>query len=441
MHVPRRGRFARFRRLARPWRSRRRSVVVFGAAGSLALACLLIYVVTGCQTTPRDAGPTTPVEGISSEPTVRVRIVTAGPTVALAAAGPMLVSPSAQAQQFGPRCGVRREGDAFILTPTGAAGVRWRVPKLFVQPTAGQTINVNGGTYPGTITLHARSNDRVDAINEVSIEQYIPGVISKELYASWHASTFEAQAIAARTYAIAQLRRTRSRHYDLESTEASQVYGGTTGNRTALDAVQKTRGVVLTWERRIFPAYYSSCTGPLGQDAAAAFPDGEDIPPLRAREHGGWDAAASTYRWGPVVRDRRTLSKRLAAWGKAHNHKVAALGPLRIIEPASTNRVGRPTAFALADEAGKRFVLPCETFRHACNFGASDLPELSSAGKLKSSHVEVTITGEQVRITGRGHGHGVGMSQWGAQAMALKGYNAASILAFYYPGATLVRAY
>jgi len=422
--------------------------VLLGGAGSILLAGLLVHFVTGCQVDQRrDDRALQPVKGITGEPTVRVRIVTGAAKVTIGGSAVMIVSPTAdgqQAQQLGPRFDVQRDGDAFILTPTGAAPLRWRVPQLFVRPSEGETIVVNGGTYPGTITLHARQNnpkDAIDAINAVSIEQYLPGVISKELYPNWHATTFEAQAIAARTYAIAQLERTRSRHYDLESTEASQVYGGTTGNQTALDAVRKTRGIVLTWERAIFPAYFSSCTGTLGQDAAAAFPNGENIPPLRGRKHGGWDAAASTYRWGPIVRDRRTLTARLAAWGKARQHAIANLGPLRGVQATSVNSVGRPTVFTLTDTAGKSFPIACESLRFACNDDTPGLPKLTSSGKLKSSHIEVTIAGEQVRITGQGHGHGVGMSQWGAQAMALKGYNAASILAFYYPGAQLLRAY
>jgi len=60
---------------------------------------------------------------------------------------------------------------------------------------------------------------------------------------------------------------------------------------------------------------------------------------------------------------------------------------------------------------------------------------------VRSSHVRVTVTCGRVTIRGAGYGHGVGGCQYGMQAMAQRGYGAAGILAFYYPGAELRKAY
>ena len=76
------------------------------------------------------------------------------------------------------------------------------------------------------------------------------------------------------------------------------------------------------------------------------------------------------------------------------------------------------------------------------NGHSSELPKVTAAQRLLSSHVQVRLQGNQVQFQqGHGYGHGVGMCQWGAQAMASQGFGAPAILNFYYPGAQLVNAY
>ena len=179
------------------------------------------------------------------------------------------------------------------------------------------------------------------------------------MYANCTLESFKAQAVAARSYAFWEMTIGRRRHYDLESTTASQVYGGKASNTTAIQAVRATRGQVIAYEGRVVPAFFSSSTGGLGQDALVAFPTRvEDIAPLRAREHGAWDRDSPTYRWGPIVRDTATLSRRIAAWGLRRKHAAEKLGPLQSIEVAARNRVGRPAQFALVEPGAAAFLGP-----------------------------------------------------------------------------------
>jgi len=179
------------------------------------------------------------------------------------------------------------------------------------------------------------------------------------------------------------------------------------------------------------------------QDARYAFPNRvEDIAPLRGREVGGWDAACPRYRWGSFTRHTATLSRRIAAWGRANKHAVAALNTLRVIEISETSPTGRPARFTLTDSTGRRYDLPPESFRFACNYRGAGMPAIAKDRLLYSSDVQATVAGGVVRFTGgQGFGHGVGLSQWGAQAMALAGHPHPAILAFYYPGSRLERAY
>lgn len=397
-----------------------------------------------------------PLADIQAEPVVRVRVGTEQ-TVAIlgaATAGQELqISAGAGGRpyRYAAPVTVLRKGNAWELTDARGGRVRWRLPRLVVTSVAPGPVTFGGNAYPRQMVLEPTDRaDHFDAVNHVPLDTYLAGVLERELFASWPAETFCAQAVAARSYAlweVALARRDADRDFDLESTVASQVYGGQSKNPKALAAVNATRGVLLVYDGRVLPAFFASSSGGLGQDAVLAFPGrGPDLPPLRAREHGAWDQQSPAYRWGPVARDRVAYSRRLAAWGARAKHAVAAIGTVTRIDVATLNRVQRPAAFRVTDETGAAFVLHAEGFRQASNFSGAPagagLPALDKPARLLSSHVDVAVNARQVVFSnGRGHGHGVGMSQWGAKAMAEAGHGYAAILKFYYPGAELRRLY
>ncbi len=399
-----------------------------------------------------------PVADIRGEPTVRVRVGSSLTKATLGKPGDALRIGAAQTHRnkkiyrYPAPVTIIRSGGAWELTDATGARVRWRLPELNITHDTSGAISLGEKAYPRRIRLSPAGDAaaRFHAINHVPLETYLAGVLERELYASWPAETFRAQAVAARSYALWEVslaRRTPGRVFDLESTEASQVYGGVSKNPKALAAVHDTRGMLLVYDARVLPAFFASSTGGLGQDAALAFPGrGPDLPPLRAREQGAWDAQSPTYRWGPITRDSATLSRRIAAWGKAKksapHQALAKLGTLRQIAVATLNRVKRPASFRLTNNTGATFILDAEGFRQACNFKAKGLPAIRKELRLLSSHVDVAASGSSIIFTqGHGHGHGVGMSQWGAKAMAQAGHKHAAILSFYYPGAALVRLY
>ncbi|HEX7010415.1 MAG TPA: SpoIID/LytB domain-containing protein, partial [Phycisphaeraceae bacterium] len=350
-------------------------------------------------------------------------------------------------RSFTPPLLVYRHAGRFILQDGHQRSMAWALPRLRVEAASGDgLLSIDGHRYPDAVVLAPQEQgDRFDVINHVPLERYLPGVLERELYGQWHPEAFVAQAVAARSYALFERQLHAQRAYDLESTTASQVYRGAATNPKAVEAVQRTRGMVLVHAGRIVPAFFSSCCGGTGQAASAAFPrlaSAVDIPPLRGARCGGWCQASPNYRWGPILRDTSMLAKRIAAWGRANRHPVAQLEGLRDIRISELSGTGRPAAFVIIDRRGRRFTLPAESFRFACNYAGAGLPAVEPAQQLKSSHVRVRLTGRTVRFEdGRGHGHGVGLCQWGAQGMAQQGYDGLAIVRFYYPGATIQRIY
>ena len=400
---------------------------------------------------------------LAGEPMIRVR-VRAGVTSATvgdatgrvavrgggpAGAGTLLPGPVALLPAAG----------GFVTADATGARLRWATDRLHVAAEEpGQPVVLDGGAHPGTVTFslvpgspgQPGTSNRMDAIELTGLESYLPGVLDRELYASWNAEAFSAQAVAARSYALWEMEVARRAEaagegagFDLEATTASQAYGGVALNPKAVAAVAATRGVVLAWGGRVLPAFYSSAVGGPGGDAAQTFPGrAPDLPPLRGSDHGARDGASPRFSWGPVERPRLALARRIAAWGQRNNDPVAGLRDLVKIEPAAANRAGRLAAYRLHDASGAAYLLRADHLRHAANTAAPGLPAITGDDRLYSGDFRVRRSGELFTFYGgRGFGHGVGMSQWGAQAMATDGHTHPAILAAYYPGATLFRAY
>lgn len=397
------------------------------------------------------------ISSIQQEPIMRVRIAKGQSHANVSSAAGLLVGPAdpamtSNARRYPSAVVITLQQGAFLITDTNRSTIRWALPALMLSPASPNSpVIYNGKAYPGTIALvpsknkHDRPTGGMDVVNHVGMESYLPGVVERELYGSWEPATFRAATIAARSYALFEASLNANQHYDLESTTASQAYGGSATNPKALSAVTQTRGMLLEYQGRIVPAFYSSSCGGTGQDAVAAFtwlPGLPDIQPLRGVNHGTYCSKSTKFRWGPVTRTKSSLEARIRAWGEREDHPVKALRGIRDIRITSVNSVGRPTAFSVTDNAGLMYTLGPEQFRFACNSDAPAVGSVPMGLSLYSSHVQVSVSASSVTFhDGRGYGHGVGLCQFGAQGLAQAGYNEYSILAYYYPSSRVVRAY
>ncbi len=409
----------------------------------MAASAILVVTLWGCQSsTPTPTAPRMALRQLQREPVVRIRLASAAQQIRIGGSSKLsvkdhigrvwLIDMAVVANWSATDTSIKIDGDRITLPD----------PAVF-NATDGTVIRAGKKSYPGAIVLKVRADRRgFDVINHVRLEHYLPGVLDRELYSHWHPQTYQSQAVAARSYAAANLARSKGRHFDLESTQASQVYSGTTGNRKALRAVRVTHGMVLTYDNMVVPAYYSSCSGGAGQDAVVAFPDTTDIAPLRGRDHGVWGQNCPLFRWGPINRNRTLLSHRLAAWGRHNAHSIRDLKDIDWIKISARNSVQRPTKFQVKCAQGNVYELGPELFRYAANFRGPGAPPLSAKVKLPSSYVTTVTDGKQVQfVDGHGFGHGVGLDQFGAEAMARRGHTAPAILSFYYPQSQLVQAY
>jgi len=266
---------------------------------------------------------------------------------------------------------------------------------------------------PSTVGL---PDGRMALVTTIDVDGYLQGVIPLEEPPSWPQQALAAQAIVARTYALA--RRTLSRAYDVRADEGDQRWGGVdaeTGTTNA--AVQLTRGQTLIYGGGPAAVFYSACCGGHTADIASAW-GGTPLPYLRgvADPH---CVAAPDYRW----RRELPLSQVLAAFGTRTGGTIAA-ARLDAVDDS-----GRPRAVILT---GTQTVsVPIAAFRRALGYDTIRSPW------LRSLHVDGPDAAARLVVEGSGRGHGVGLCQWGARSLAAAGAPAAEILAFYFPGTAI----
>lgn len=296
-------------------------------------------------------------------------------------------------------------------------------------------------TITGSIDLFARediSSFAFDVVATVPVERYLPGVLAGELYAHWHPATFAAQAIAARSYAVAHhLQRRNVSHYDVSDDASSQMFLGDVSLDVAHRAVKETDGIVLSWKGTVVPAYYSACCGGLAATALDAISSSKqhDIFPLVG--HGGHDACASLdiHKW-IAKRDSRILRKRLNACADSMQlPELADIHSIRSVEPSVTNKHGRPSRLAIIDRRHRIVEVRAREFVRAANMSNTTLPIPSP--KIWSSFLVGKKRGDHIQFDGFGMGHGVGLCQYGAQELAGRGRTFEEILGWYYPNAGL----
>ena len=363
-------------------------------------------------------------------------------------------SPVAEAR-IGTTGGYRLRGGGQVLAESSAPlrdavvrreGSSWRVGPHVVQanqlqflPAEGKLVTLEKVAYRGSLRLVPTEGGHFAVINHLDLESYLAGVLSKELYPTWEPETYRALAVAARTFAMYHMITDGARsEYDLGDNQASQVYGGFSAETPrSRDAVRQTRGVVLAsgpeGDERIFQAQYSACCG--GRvNGAYVIRNAHRIEPLAGEQVCADCAACPRYRWEAVRVGKSEIYRALVGrYGAA----AAALGGVRAIDIQTTTPTGRAVWVDVSGPNGKKIRLRAEDIRLSLIFNGS-----AAARKLYSMNCRMIDLGDAMEFRdGRGFGHGVGICQWGAQGKAARGWTAEQILAFYYPGAKLFRAY
>ncbi len=316
-------------------------------------------------------------------------------------------------------------------------------PVIFTQKVKDGFVTVNGLPYRGQINVKRVARDRLMVINEVPIEEYLRSVVPSEI-GSGDASTVEAvkaQAVAARTYAVANLGKREALGYDLAASTSDQVYSGVIRESQLTDrAVRETEGVIAMYNGRpINAVYHSTCGGHTCSNEHSWV--GEPIPYLRARS----DFATSLFGESDAFCSKSPMFTWTRSW--------TAMEFAQMIDTNLRTIVGQPlkgnvlsARVTKRDRHGRAVLVEVSTTETTYKVERGRIRNLFSDPKrgwvmLPSTNFELKYDGNTYVMSGRGWGHGVGMCQWGAIGMAKSGHDYESILKHYYKGIYLARVY
>ena len=289
-----------------------------------------------------------------------------------------------------------------------------RVGRSWVAPGSGPH-RAGNHLVRGSVAVE-RSGSGLRVINRVPLETYVAGTLGSEVYSRWDPSTLRAQAVVTRTYALYQRARSGAQGYDVEAGTSDQVYGGVRAeNEAVARAVADTRSEVLTWNGAPILAAFHSASG--GCTASADEVWGDTLPYLRSAAVEDSDSPDTYWR---VRMSRAGLGRALAPLGL----ELGAFREAHVAERTASARVAR---IAVSGSRGGGTIT------------GRQLRSAVGDGVIRSTLFEIREIDGDVVFVGSGHGHGVGMSQWGAQAMAERGADYRAILAAFYPGTRLER--
>ncbi len=308
------------------------------------------------------------------------------------------------------------------VTPI-AEGLQWWDRKVKTQflvvKSVGHGIRVgSSGVYRDAVLIYKNSLGSLDVINRLELDDYLKGVVPFEGNPSWALEALKAQAVASRTFALTRMIAQRGDEYDVSAGVTSQVYAGKQIENEKTDqAVDSTRGEVLLYKGKVFPAYYhSTCGG--ATTAADLVWRVKPLPPLGGVEC-KFCQRSPHYKWEAVVTPAE-IKQKLAKQGM----------PVQAVLGVRTDKV---------DKTGRAHKLVIQSTWAEKSVDADAFRVWIDPMHLKSSlitKIRVNDAGAFV-FKGRGWGHGVGMCQFGMKYLGELGYGYREILENYYPGAQL----
>jgi stage II sporulation protein D len=320
---------------------------------------------------------------------------------------------------------------ALIFLPALLVGNWWKWESLDGgNPSSGIQQELHPTTEEGEQFLKIYHTEQ-KKVMELPLEEYITGVVAAEMPASFHPEALKAQAVIARTYALAKAGRlggcTENPGADLctsgtccqaweDMQTIAQKWPGEEASsyrEKIVGAVQSTRGMVLMYQGELAQTVYHSTCGGETEKAVDAWREGCDVPYLQ-------NVKCSFCRHSPhysteLALDPATYAAALR--GEADVLPVLGKGNIPLMEVVQRSSSGR-NMFLKIGNSGRLY-------------RGEEIRRLLG---LSSTFFRWQTKEDRIVFSTRGYGHGVGLCQYGADGMATEGYNFQEILDFYYKG-------
>ena len=256
-----------------------------------------------------------------------------------------------------------------------------------------------------------------NTVEILNLEDYLIGVVSAEVPVCFEEEAIKAQAVAARTYALKRMQNNKDSNYDVTDDTSSQVYQTEEELKSKWkdkyeeyrnkikNAVYNTKGEYLTYNNDIIYAFFFSTSNGKTEDNKDVF--GQDLPYLKVVDSSFDEKETSGF----VATKTFNLNEFYQKLGMPYNEILN-------IKNKELTTSGRVKNITINDKLFK---------------GTEVRTKLS----LRSTDFNIEQNNKEIKITTKGFGHGVGMSQYGANALAKQNKNYKEILNYYYQGTNL----
>ena len=261
-----------------------------------------------------------------------------------------------------------------------------------------------------TVILRVLHGEQVE---QMTLSRYLAGVVSGELTEDFPMEAKKAQAVAARTFALRRATEGKHEAADICTDSSCCQAWDPVPSETALQAVRETDGLVLIYEEELIEATYFSCSG--GRTESAEEVWGNAVPYLQAVDSPGEEDAPRFREEIELTGENfiarlQTLYPELAPWGEPYEW----FGEISYTDGNGVD---------IVEICG----IPIEGIQLRKLFG------------LRSTNIRFSVNAEAITISTLGYGHRVGLSQYGARAMALEGELFSEILGHYYKNTEIKR--
>ncbi|MBD3272942.1 SpoIID/LytB domain-containing protein [Candidatus Dependentiae bacterium] len=285
------------------------------------------------------------------------------------------------------------------------------------------SIKLNGTPYQGIIILKIiPKENKLFIINKLQLDDYIYSVLVSEIYQTWPHEMQKVQAVVSRTYAIYHMKVNKNRKkrlpYDIKKSNFHQRYNGFHTYDHLKEAIEETKGLIITHNNKIALAMFDACCGsiiPAKMDNL----DFKKAPYLARKKSCKFCKNYSLYKWKRIISIDEFL-KRLKE-NINITSKIVGCGKLLRIFVTKKNAAG----------IVKQVKLICS--KKNIILSGNQIWD-SMKNKILSLNFSINKQGDKIVINGKGFGHQIGLCQRGARELVNRGWDFKNIINFYYPG-------
>ncbi|OQA35194.1 MAG: Amidase enhancer precursor [Candidatus Dependentiae bacterium ADurb.Bin331] len=288
--------------------------------------------------------------------------------------------------------------------------------RFVIKPIDGY-LHFDGKEYHG-VFLVEMADKKIHLINCLDLEEYVYSVLNSESWPGWPLEVNKAFAIACRSYVLNKIQVAvgQKKIFHIKNTNIHQTYNGVHESEKLREAVEQTRGIILTHNKKPIEAMFDSCCGGI-IPAHIGSVDFTKAPYLARKKVCNFCKTCKIYSW-KIEYQPHEFELLLRNAG----HHIKAIKDIKIIK---------------YDKAGLVEKVRIDGTNKTLQLTGKELYSLCS--KIKSFCYKIEKKGKKICFSGRGYGHQVGICQWGARRMVDAGHHYKSILQFYYPGATFMQ--